>query len=108
MNLGTLDFPETFLQPTREDSELAATSGRLLAKLRGSSKKKPPKISVCIEPEDGGEHEEHVSIPLSAFKLLMHILTEMAKGNAITFMPVRATDHATGRRHSQRVPALPD
>jgi excisionase family DNA binding protein len=41
-----------------------------------------------MEP-DGGP-EETIAVPLSAFKLLSDILTEMGQGNAVTLIPVHA------------------
>jgi len=34
--------------------------------------------------------QEAITIPASAMQLFAHILAEMAKGNAVTFMPMRA------------------
>ena len=44
-------------------------------------------LAVRVEPDD---EPEEVVIPVSAFRLLNDILTEMAKGNAITLIPVHA------------------
>jgi excisionase family DNA binding protein len=50
---------------------------------------KPKKsLRVRIEPEN--EPEESISIPVTAFRLLNGILIEMAKGNAVTLIPVHA------------------
>lgn len=80
------DFPET-VTPTEADARLAETSSRQLAKLL-SGKRKRKSLSLRIEP-DGGP-EEAIAIPLSAFKMLSDILTEMGKGNAVTLIPVHA------------------
>ncbi len=45
-------------------------------------------LRLRIEPEN--EPEESISIPVTAFRLLNSILTEMAKGNAVTLIPVHA------------------
>jgi len=70
-----IDFPET-ITPTEADAELAQTSSRQLAKIL-SGKRKRKSLSFRMEP-DGGP-EEAIAIPLSAFKLLSDILTEMGK-----------------------------
>ncbi len=79
------EFPET-VTPSEDDSRLAQESSRRLAKLLATRRKKP--LKVRFEP-DGGT-EEAVSIPVSAFRLLADILTEMARGNAVTLIPIHA------------------
>ncbi|WP_437203363.1 helix-turn-helix domain-containing protein [Planctomicrobium sp. SH664] len=81
-----IDFPET-VTPTEADSRLAEASSRQLVKLL-SGKRAKKSFDLRIEP-DGGP-EERIAIPLSAFKLLSDILTEMGKGNAVTLIPVHA------------------
>jgi len=79
------DFPET-ITPSDDDSRLAEESSRRLIKYLTAKRKKP--LRVRIEPDSGPE--EAVSIPVSAFRLLNDILTEMAKGNAVTLIPIHA------------------
>jgi len=79
------DFPET-ITPTPDDTILAEQSSRQLARFVAAKPKKP--LRFRIQPEDAPE--ETVSIPASAFRLLNDILTQMAKGNAVTLMPVHA------------------
>jgi excisionase family DNA binding protein len=79
------DFPET-VAPTPDDTQLAQESSRRLTRFLAAKPKKP--LRVRIAPDD--EPEETISIPLSAFRLLNDILTEMAKGNAIALIPVHA------------------
>ena len=79
------EFPET-LTPTPDESQVAQESSRRLARLLATKPRKP--LRVRIAPDD--EPEETISIPVSAFRLLNDILTEMAKGNAITLIPVHA------------------
>lgn len=72
--------------PTAADAKLAQESGRKLTQFLAA---KPQKLlRVRIEPEN--EPEESISIPISAFRLLNGILTEMAKGNSVTLIPVHA------------------
>jgi excisionase family DNA binding protein len=79
------DFPEA-VTPTADDAQLARESSRLLTRLRGGARKG----TVHLRVKSDDEAEESVAIPLSAFRLLTDILTEMAKGNAITIIPIHA------------------
>lgn len=79
------DFPET-ITPTPDEAILAQESSRRLARIIATKHKKP--LQLRIQPEDAPE--ETVSIPESAFRLLSEILTQMAKGNAVTLIPVHA------------------
>jgi excisionase family DNA binding protein len=79
------EFPEA-VTPTPDDRQLAQESSRRLARLRASGLRQP--LRIRIAPDD--EPEESVSIPFAAFRLLSDILTEMAKGNAVTLIPVHA------------------
>lgn len=79
------DFPET-VTPTPDDAILAQESSRRLARFISAKRKKP--LQLRIQPEDAPE--ETVSIPEPAFRLLNEILTQMAKGNAVTLIPVHA------------------
>jgi excisionase family DNA binding protein len=72
--------------PTAADAQLALESSRRLAKFLATKPKKA--LTIRIEPEDAPE--ESISIPVAAFRLLNSILTEMAKGNAVTLIPVHA------------------
>ena len=78
------EFPET-VTPTPYDTRLAQESSRRLVKLLGTRKKS---LSFRIQPDD--EPGETIAIPLPAFRLLADILTEMAKGNAVTLIPIHA------------------
>ncbi len=77
-------LPET-VTPSPADTQLAQESSRKLAKLLGGRKKK---VRFHVRPD--GEPEEAIAIPMSAFRLLADILTEMARGNAVTLIPVHA------------------
>lgn len=87
MASNLIDFPET-VTPSEADIRLAEASSRQLAKLLGGKRKRGKSLSFRVEPDSGPD--ETIAIPLSAFKLLSDILTEMAKGNAVTLIPVQA------------------
>ena len=78
---------ETFetVAPTEADTQLARDSSRRLA-LRKFGRRH----SVRIQLLDDGEAVEAVAVPASALRLFLHILTEMAQGNAVTLIPVHA------------------
>jgi excisionase family DNA binding protein len=78
------DFPDT-VTPTESDARLAQESSRRLAKFLAGKRDVP--FRFRIEPDD---EPEEVTIPVSAFRLLNDILTQMAKGNAVTLIPVHA------------------
>lgn len=79
------ELPGT-VTPTAADTKLAQESSRKLAKFLGSRKKKELHLRI----QSDNEAEETVAVPLSAFRLLTDILTEMARGNAVTLIPVHA------------------
>jgi excisionase family DNA binding protein len=79
------EFRET-VAPTPDDTQIAQESSRRLTRFLAAKPRKP--LQVRIAPDD--EPEETISIPVSAFRLLNDILTEMAKGNAVTLIPVHA------------------
>jgi excisionase family DNA binding protein len=78
------EFPEA-VTPSPEDTRLAQESSRRIAKLLGARKQN---LRFRIQPED--EPEETIAILLPAFRMLAEILTEMAKGNTITLIPIHA------------------
>jgi excisionase family DNA binding protein len=79
------DFPDA-VSPSRDDEELAIASSRSIAKIVSSKLDSPLSLRVSTQ---GGD-ETVVSVPAAAFKLLGDILNEMAKGNAVTLIPVHA------------------
>lgn len=79
------DFPEA-VTPTPDEARQAEVSSRMLDKLRGKAGKGVVRLRVEVTDEP----EAAVTIPLAAFRLLTDILTEMAKGNAITLIPIHA------------------
>jgi excisionase family DNA binding protein len=71
--------------PSDSEVELAQTSSRILS---GLNLKKTKTINIVLET--GNHHSNSVTLPLSAFKLLVNILIQMAEGNAVTLIPVHA------------------
>ena len=72
-----LERPDTAV-PSQEETALATESSRVLSKIRDGELK--------VRLDDGQE----LTIPRSATRLLVHILTEMSHGNAVTIIPVHA------------------
>jgi len=71
--------------PNQADAWLARESSRLLAgRIRGGQE------SVRIRLVDEGGETEAVSVPASAVRLFLHLLTEMADGNAVSLIPTHA------------------
>jgi excisionase family DNA binding protein len=71
--------------PTEADARISEQSSRILAShinSHGSSQK------IKIVENDGSEQD--VTLPAPAFHLLVDILSQMAKGNAVTLIPVHA------------------
>ena len=79
------DFPET-TAPTPDEAILARESSRRLACYLSAKPQAP--LRLLIQPEDAPA--ETVSIPATAFRLLNDILMQMARGNAVTLIPVHA------------------
>jgi excisionase family DNA binding protein len=70
--------------PTEAETQLARESSRRLAPHLGGQGE------ARIRLLDNGARGETVVIPASALRLLQHILTEMAQGNAVSLIPVNA------------------
>lgn len=84
--MSTLLF-ETFQSaaPTEEESRLAQDSSRRLAARLGAQ------TEVQVQILGDKKHPtETLTIPAAALRLLSHILTEMAAGNAVTLTPTQA------------------
>jgi excisionase family DNA binding protein len=73
------------ITPTEAEATLARESSRRLA---AHLLAKRPRVRIQIV--DNGETPETVAVPAAALRLLLHILTEMAEGNAVTLVPVHA------------------
>ncbi|MBI5346765.1 MAG: excisionase family DNA-binding protein [Chlamydiae bacterium] len=69
--------------PNKNEVELARISSRILSTL---TLKKDKSVDILLETSN--HHRNLVKLPLSAFKLLISILTQMAEGNAVTLIPV--------------------
>jgi len=80
-------FSETFetVAPTEADALLARESSRRLA-----THKLGRKPSVRIQLLEDGAEAETVTVPASALRLFLHLLTEMSQGNAVTLIPTHA------------------
>ncbi len=78
------ELPDT-VTPTPDDTRVAQEASRRLGRLLRARKKN---VRFRIRRDD--EPEETVAIPLPAIRLLTEILAEMARGNAVTLIPIRA------------------
>ena len=70
--------------PSKKDTSLAAQSSRILATDVKSTQN--PSIQILID----GKSKESVTLPASALRLLVDILVQMAEGNAVSVIPIRA------------------
>lgn len=70
-----LDIPAI---PSEQDAELAIAASRALTRAQ--------KDSIRVRLDDGVE----LPLPKAVTSLLVHVLTEMAQGNAVTIVPVHA------------------
>lgn len=79
-------IPENFetVTPSEADARLALESSRQLA-----SRKLGKRSSVRLRLDDGDDTEPMV-VPTSVVRLLLHVLTEMSQGNAVTLIPTHA------------------
>lgn len=78
-------IPENFetVAPSEADARLALESSRLLA-----THKLGKRSSIRLRLED--DEAEPVSVPASAVRLFLHLLTEMSRGNSVTLIPTHA------------------
>ena len=85
MATSLLTDPDT-LVPTEDEARIAEQSSRQLAGARG---KAHDFLSLSVRSDTGGAV---TSIPLPApmFRLIQDILSNMAKGNAVTLVPLHA------------------
>lgn len=94
--MSSADFPDA-ITPTTQEAALARDSSRVLSRfiqlptdvnLPGGDP--PHQVHLQIKTDGTHPNEESVSIPISAFRLFMDILTQMGQGNTLTLIPVHA------------------
>jgi excisionase family DNA binding protein len=85
LDAGLAGESQTFVTPSADDARIIQESSRKLEEILGASN---AEILVRIQPEN--QPEQTIPIPLSAFRVLAHVLTQMAHGNGISFMPMNA------------------
>ena len=71
--------------PSEADALLARESSRRLA-----THKFGKQSSVHIQLLDNDKEAETVTVPTSALRLFLYLLTEMSQGNAVTLIPTHA------------------
>lgn len=81
MNLTVLQEAE-LVMPTDKESALAAETGRQIASVINSAE--------TVQAHFGQKGTASVELPVVAVRLLLDILEQMARGNAVTLMPVHA------------------
>ena len=82
-----LERPDTIV-PTAKDAEMAATASRVIAK----TKDRRTELRVRV-------NDTELALPCAAKDLLIHLLKEIAQGNAVTLIPVtRRADQLRRRR----------
>jgi excisionase family DNA binding protein len=89
MAIAIADFQETVI-PTAADTELARESGLQLYHFLGKHPLDKDFSTLRLRLQADNEPEEVMTLPVSAFRLLADILEQMARGNAITLIPVNA------------------
>ena len=79
-------LPAATLDPTTVDHEVTEVAASAEAALIRVLERQHDYIEIA--PAD--RLDEHIVVPSAAFELLVNILSEMARGNGITVMPVEA------------------
>jgi excisionase family DNA binding protein len=74
----------TPVPPSETESALAQESSRRLAPLLATRR------DLQVQFLEDGNPTEPVAVPNAAVRLLIQILTEMARGNAVTLLPIHA------------------
>ena len=74
----------TSVPPSKEEIELARTSGQRLAPM---ARRGQP---LTLRVREAGQKEETIELPAGAVKLLQAILEDMASGRAVTIVPQNA------------------
>jgi excisionase family DNA binding protein len=75
----------SFAAPSADDAKMIHESSLRLEEILGTTN---GNIHVRIQPEN--QPEQTIPIPLSAFRLIAHILTQMAQGHGVTFIPMHS------------------
>jgi excisionase family DNA binding protein len=75
------------ISPSPAEAKLAKESSRKLSTLVAKEK---PELKVQVHSARGKAVEETIALPRGAMELLVQLLTEMGKGNAVTVMPIHA------------------
>jgi excisionase family DNA binding protein len=84
MSTITLNASET-LVPTEQESLMAKESSSMLAAY--TSRNSNTTIQLIVESD---HKHSAVALPASVFRLLLNILTQMSKGNAVSLIPIHA------------------
>lgn len=82
--MTTATLEPTTLAPN--EAETAAEAARALAEVIPA--KRTSRTRVTISPEEAPQQK--IVVPAAAFQLLVDILAELANGNGVTVMPVKA------------------
>ncbi len=69
--------------PSKKDIQLATEGSRILAKV-------PEKESSTFEIVIGEKKGTTIKMPASVLRMLLTILTQMARGNAVTIIPIHS------------------
>jgi excisionase family DNA binding protein len=88
--MATLTHPRLSappVMPTPDDQEMARSSSRTLASLLAQTRRAAPQLSF---PAQGRGQPETVPLPAAAAPLIAQILAQLARGNAVTVIPVHS------------------
>ena len=99
--MAVLDELQDGSPPTAEDAQLARESSQRLSQFLAAKPRNALRVRIANEDDE----DESIAIPAAASRLLNGILIEMAKGNAVTLLPVDAeltTQQAADLLHVSR------